>query len=184
MICKYLILLMKHKLYVFIACLRVGVPPWRAIIHDASKFSSAEFMQYARWSFGGRKNSDEFAAAWLHHQNHNPHHWEYWISRSNHKFGPSLDKNHCLVMPETYTREMVADWMGASKAYTGSWDMTEWLLKNLADIKLHPESRKLVNMVLGEQGYMYRVMAEAEPTIRMAGDELESLLKALSESAR
>ena len=150
---KYLSLLMKHKIFVFIACLRCGVPVWRAIAHDASKFSSSEFMQYAKYSFGGKKNGDEFAAAWLHHQNNNPHHWEYWISRSSHKFGPSTDENHCLVMPETYVREMVADWMGASRAYTGSWDMKEWLAKNLPKIKLHANSKLMVDAVLREQGY-------------------------------
>lgn len=151
---KYLTLLMKHKWFVFLACLRVGVPVWRGLVHDASKFSSSEFMQYAKYSFGGKKNGDEFAAAWLHHQNCNPHHWEYWISRSAHKFGPSTDENYCLPMPETYVREMVADWMGASRAYTGSWDMTDWLKKNLPKIKLHPNSRNTVENVLIEHGYM------------------------------
>lgn len=43
-----------------------------------------------------------------------------------------------MPMPERYVREMVADWMGASRAYTGSWDMVDWLEKNLPRMDLHP----------------------------------------------
>lgn len=32
-----------------------------------------------------------------------------------------------LPMPEKYVREMVADWMGASKAYDGKWPKEKWL---------------------------------------------------------
>jgi hypothetical protein len=59
-------------------------------------------------------------------------------------------------MPEIYVREMVADWWGASRAYTGSWDMSDWLTKNLPRIekKLHPYSIDHLADVLAKIGYI------------------------------
>jgi hypothetical protein len=114
------------------------VPLWRSVIHDWSKFTLAELPAYGQWFFGGRGNGDAFAKAWVHHQNLNPHHWEYWVTRSTHRIsvaGPATAE--ALPMPETYIREMVADWMGASKAYTGQWEIKEWVVKNLPKMNLH-----------------------------------------------
>jgi hypothetical protein len=88
----------------------------------------------------------------LHHQNANPHHWEYWLTRSGN--GVKTGRGVVLKMPEKYVREMVADWMAASRAYTGSWDMTQWLRENFYEkILLHPESRKVARDLLHELGY-------------------------------
>lgn len=125
----YLVTLLKHKWFVFVAGLRVG----GMLVHDLSKFSRTEFGSYARYQMA-MKNKESvteevqlgFAYGWLHHENTNPHHWGYWIPRSG-RFEAKP-----LAMPSTYIREMVADWLGASRAYTGSWDMTEWLQSYLA----------------------------------------------------
>ena len=169
---KYLKSLLAHKWYVFLAGIKTGVPLWRLVIHDLSKFSPAEFKAYAQNFFAsddfknqenlgafekysvseaapfGHFVDERFALAWLHHENHNPHHWGYWISRSGKYRKP-------LPMPETYVREMVADWMGASRGYTGSWDMNEWLTKNLPNLKdkMHGNTRYLVSQILSEKGY-------------------------------
>jgi hypothetical protein len=58
-------------------------------------------------------------------------------------------------MSETYLREMVADWLGASLAYTGSWDMSPWLNRHLSKMKLHTETRTILNEVLSSIGYGY-----------------------------
>lgn len=56
-----------------------------------------------------------------------------------------------LEMPRKYAREMVADWMGASRGYTGSWDMEKWLDKNWPRISenLHPHTRVFVGNLVG-----------------------------------
>lgn len=155
---RYLKSLMLHKWYVLVAGLRLGgIPLWRLLIHDWSKFSSWEFGQYARYFHGDlvsdldrERAREEFTVAWLHHENLNPHHVGYWIPRTGQKGGISLR------MPQAYVREHVADMMGASRGYTGSWDMTEWLEKNLHKIlvKMHVDSELyLLHMLFDELGY-------------------------------
>jgi hypothetical protein len=141
----YLKSLLLHKWYVFVAGRYVGVSLWQLLIHDLSKFSPAEFLTYARHSSTEEgRESEAFAAAWLHHENANPHHWGYWIPRSG-KYA-----NQPLPMPDRYIREMVADWMGAGKAYTGRWDIADWLNENLPGFsdKLHPKTIVGVFLIL------------------------------------
>lgn len=141
----------RHKWFVLLACRRTGVPLWRASVHDLSKFTFTELPAYGRQFFGDKGDPDAFARAWLHHQNANPHHWEYWIPRSGHVRSEGAPEP--LPMPETYAREMVADWMGASRAYTGSWDMRDWLTKNLPKMILHRKTRDWVFAILLEIDY-------------------------------
>ena len=142
-----------HKWFVFLAGLRLGVPVWRLVVHDWQKFTHWEFKAYARnFQFKGEKAEKagfDFSYAWLHHENTAPHHWGYWIPRAGRY------ANMPLPMPETYVREMVADWLGASRAYTGSWDMHDWLQKNLSGIvdNMCNETWDILEDVLIEIGY-------------------------------
>ena len=43
---RYLVYLARHKWYVFMAGLRVGVPLWRLVVHDWSKFLPSEWFGY------------------------------------------------------------------------------------------------------------------------------------------
>lgn len=187
---KYAWLTLKHKWFLLLASRKTGVGLWQALIHDLSKFTPAELPAYGRQFCGDKGDPQGFARTWLHHQNTNPHHWEYWVPRTDHSQKPTVPARICchdhaidqnsihrgdkelipeflthvqarlvcdilnapgpLPMPEKYVREMVADWMGASRAYTGSWDMRSWLDKNLPKMRLHPETRRLVNLVLSE----------------------------------
>lgn len=82
-----------------------------------------------------------FAHAWLHHQNTNKHHWEYWIPRTSHfNTDPKMRGGNPIPMPTLYMREMVGDWLGAGRAYTGVWDMEDWLSKNIGKIQLHDKT--------------------------------------------
>ena len=142
--------ILQHKWFVLIAGLRIGgIPIWRLLIHDLSKFSPAEFGPYARAFLGVRTDETdaEFAVAWLHHENRNPHHWGHWVARSGKYTGKPL------AMPEAYAREMVADWWAAGRAYAGSWDMTEWLNKSVDGFPLHHETREAVRLALLDAGY-------------------------------
>lgn len=155
---SYLWSVLRHKWFVLLAGLRVGgIPFWRLLVHDWQKFSKWEYGAYARKTAAGFRTERseveemEFAYAWLHHENTAPHHWGYWIPRSG------KNAQAPLPMPETYIKEMVADWMGAGRAYTGDWDMSKWLDKSLEGIgkNMHTSSRTLVYQALGKQGYFY-----------------------------
>lgn len=162
---KYLKSLLWHKYYVFLAGRRLGVGLWQSIIHDWSKCLPVEFIPYAQNFFGsyqytrdipggtaiyqsqqGKRFKEDVEAAfdyaWLHHQKHNPHHWQHWLLQNDE------DGLNVLYMPVKYAREMVADWLGASKAYTGSWDMTAWLSKSWDKVQLHPNTAAYVQQLL------------------------------------
>jgi hypothetical protein len=204
---RYFLLTLKHKWFVFLACRRTRASLWQALVHDWSKFTPAELPHYERQFFGDKSDPEGFARAWLHHQNRNPHHWEYWIPRTGHnragssetarvcahqpEVGPfqvflgdrqlcecgdwntppaeavvdqwwenaellrrSLNASQPLPMPECYVREMVADWLGAGRAYTGTWDgLPEWLKGNAGKMILHPDTVACLRRVLIELGY-------------------------------
>ena len=149
---QYAWLTVKHKYFVFLAGRDLGLGCWQLLIHDLSKFTAVELPAYGRSFFGDKGDPDGFARAWLHHQNVNPHHWEYWMPRTGHvQSGPKPPAP--LEMPEKYVREMIADWLGASRGYTGSWDMTDWLAKHLPRIEtnLHPTTARLVRKLAGNK---------------------------------
>lgn len=151
---NYLESLQRHINYVREAGKRLGVPFPQLYVHDASKFEVIEFPAYARQFYGDRGDPEGFARAWLHHQNVNEHHWEYWILRSIHTKNSRVDPDtNCLPMPDRFVREMVADWMGASKAYTGSWSIIAWWGKKRETIVLHPDTFKVVIKILQEVNY-------------------------------
>lgn len=140
----------RHKWFVYYAGMGLRAPWWRLVIHDYSKLSRAEWGPYVRTFYRPDLSREqiqaEFDAAWLHHQHHNPHHWQSWVLR--------LDSGECKVleMPEPLVREMVADWWGASRAITGRWGAREWYASGAgAKMMLHPATRKLAERLLTEE---------------------------------
>lgn len=145
--------LRQHIELVRAAGARLGVPAKQLATHDASKWSKEEFGPYARKFCGDGGDPHEFAVAWLHHIHHNPHHWQHWIFPDGYSPPGALIENGVVRMPYVYALEMIADWMGASKAYTGSWDMTKWLWENMPKIRLHSETAAWVRNELDMLGY-------------------------------
>jgi hypothetical protein len=148
---RYLSYVLRHKWHVYRAGRRFGLGRWHLITHDLSKFSRAEWGPYVR-KFGGpttprdktgaydpNAQGEEFKAAWRHHWQNNPHHWEYWAEGF---LNP-------VPMHEIYAREMVADWIGAGKAQ-GKPDVKSWYAANGGRMCLHPETRKQVEYLLAE----------------------------------
>ncbi len=129
-ILQYLISTVRHKAYVFYAGVFIvgDIPIWRLLVHDWTKFNPVEFVNYARFykMENGRNNRDAFLKAWVHHQKHNKHHPEYWVS-----FGVFEWSNRSLLMPKTFVREWVVDLLGASREYTKSWNMNDWVKANI-----------------------------------------------------
>lgn len=158
---------------------KLGVPEEQLQIHDKSKFSNEEFPHYAMYFHSGIDKSpldaaeqsglvsNAFARAWLHHIHHNPHHWQHWIFPDGYSPKGSDVESGIVHMPPSYALEMIADWMGASIAYTGSEDMTQWLYKNMPRISLHSRTADYVRGILDMLGYadtvfMQRFRHEAE----------------------
>lgn len=83
----YLKAVSRHKWFVFLACLDMGVPLLSAILHDWDKFMPDEWFAYAKTFYkpDGSKQyveSVDFARAWMKHQRRNKHHWQYWLRYS------------------------------------------------------------------------------------------------------
>jgi hypothetical protein len=150
---KYCILTLKHKGFVLLAGLKIGCPVWRLIKHDWTKFLPSELSHYGNQFFGNKDNPYNFTRAWLHHQNMNDHHWEYWIPRTGHNRSTPLYPDGVPLEMDYYAvEEMVADWLGASRAYEGNWPKSletwVWFKNNFDKIKLHPSSRSYVLYIL------------------------------------
>jgi hypothetical protein len=150
---KYFWLTVKHKWFVFRAGLKVGAKLRDLITHDLSKFRWSELPHYGRQFFGKADDPKGFINCWLRHQNRNRHHWEYWIPRTGHnRCEPPYPDMKPIPMPERYVREMVADWLGASRAYEGKWPGAQWpwLEKNWLKIqeRVHPATVRIVMRVL------------------------------------
>ncbi len=86
---KYLQYVLKHKWYVLLECVKLGVPLWGALVHDWQKFTPAEWGPYVKSFYGPHKYEDRppelvkaFDRSWLHHQHKGPHHWQYWLGCS------------------------------------------------------------------------------------------------------
>ncbi len=159
---KYLSYVIRHKWFVFLACLKLRVPLNLAIWHDASKFAPSEWFPYVNYFYGDNRGEglkaigtwglaelapfgfyakDKFDIAWNHHQKCNKHHWQYWLLTNDE------EGQYPLPMPEKYAREMVADWNGAGRAL-GKPDTRAWYEANKDKIILRLETREMVNDLL------------------------------------
>ena len=154
----YLRYVLRHKWYVFLACRQMCVPMHRAILHDWTKFTRREWTPYVHQFYnpdgtksGGIRDASgaydpnmqpmEFQLAWLSHQR-NKHHWQAWVSLGD---GGSLS---VLPIPETYVREMIADWIGAGQAISGRKDPRPWYEENKKEIVLNPDTRIMLEALL------------------------------------
>jgi len=146
---KYLFYIIQHKKNVFIECWKVGLH-WHGIVHDLSKFLPSEFIHYAK--FFHKKNrtkeykqSDEndidFQTGWNFHQKRNKHHWNYWVSVTR------KDEIIPLPMPKKYVRQMICDWRGMSRKFSGT--PKEYYLKNRENFILHPCTASSIDIELG-----------------------------------
>lgn len=149
---KYYDNLVLHIGYVQEAGKNLGVSNSQLNRHDHSKWRKVQFGGYAKHFHGGG-DGDLFAKAWLDHIHREKHHWEYWLFPNGYTPKGSNVERGVIQMPSRYALEMIADWQGASKAYTGDWDMAEWLDNNSHRIILHSKTAKFVNKQLAKLGY-------------------------------
>lgn len=167
---KYLWYLVQHKLFVMQAGIKIGVPLWRLITHDLSKFLPSEWFPYVDYFYDPKKVNDKtmesfrlfgctemapygffpsdlFSIAWCQHQKRNDHHWQYWYLIED------SGKEFPVGMPWEALAEMVADWAGAGRVITGKWDVGSWYAKNKDKMRLrdtdHIRIEKLIAILDG-----------------------------------
>lgn len=146
---KYLKYVLRHKWYVFIECCKLGIP-LRGLLHDLSKLLPSEFFPYARYFYGRwikereTEVNNAFDLAWLKHQKRNPHHWQYWLLEEDSGSMKALGRHR------KYTKEMVADWIGAGKAIHGKNDVRQWYEENKYIIVLDDVTRLYVECLIRE----------------------------------
>lgn len=147
----------RHKWCVMKGCRIMGVPLWRGIIHDWTKFLPIEWFPYARHFYnedGSKRevrNPDgsydpnlqeiEFRRSWLHHQR-SKHHWQAWVVLGD---GGSLSP---LPIPEVYLREKISDWIGAGLAYSNEPNPYAWYSANVGKMVMHEESRRRLSELM------------------------------------
>lgn len=112
--------LLRHKWYVARAGVRTRAPWGRLLVHDLSKCGPQEFWANARYYYAPSLTEAQQAAYWAACSRHiaaNEHHVEHW---TRHRIGEEI--------PIAVVREMVADWVGASRTHDGVWptQLTTW----------------------------------------------------------
>lgn len=116
------------------------------INHDKSKWSEEEYEPYAMHFYPSEdcdfeKADREYSVAWLHHQHHNPHHWQYWMLIRDESKAVPLD------MPFSCIVGMLADWSSFQFIRNNS-SAHQWY-KEMGDLMiLSKNTRKIVEDLL------------------------------------
>ena len=154
-----------HRKWVRHYCVALDMPI-RGILHDLSKYSPVEFWEGVKYWQGNRspidacKEINGYSMAWFHHRGRNKHHYEYWCDN----FDRGCTAN---LMPKKYFMELVADYLGAGRAYMGeNFTFTKeyewWQNKRKNPLKM--DERQLVML-----DTIFRSLAEMEsPAWRIA----------------
>lgn len=154
-----------HRKWVRHYCFALDMPI-QGILHDLSKYNPVEFWEGVKYWQGNRspidacKEANGYSMAWFHHRGRNKHHYEYWCDN----FDKGCTTN---LMPKKYFMELVADYLGAGRAYMGeNFTFTKeyewWQNKRKNPLKM--DERQLVML-----DTIFRSLAEMEtPAWRIA----------------
>lgn len=116
--------------------------------HDQSKSEPDEYEAYDAYFYGGNRSYSvvqEYRKAWLLHLHRNPHHWQHWILIND----DPEEGEIILEMPDNYILEMICDWWAFSWADGNLSEMFNWYDEHKKYMKLHPDTRKRVEYILG-----------------------------------
>lgn len=146
-----------HKWYVLQECRRLGVPLWNALIHDWTKCLPSEWVAYAYAYYGDDgqfrlQRTPQYLAAVAKHRQRNKHHWEHWL----YTMADGTQAAH--PMPDSYRREMLADWFGSQRAIQRDKPdagdpyqaIVQWYTEKRETIILHPQTRQWVEHQLAQ----------------------------------
>ena len=170
---KHLKKVLIHKIYVAHYCFMCRLY-LQGLLHDMSKFSFTEFFESVKYYQGNIspidacKKDKGYSLAWFHHRGRNKHHWEYWVDDFQDGMVPKK-------MPFKYALEMVCDYLGAGKAYSGkkftiqqewAWWQTKRGLAVMhpdtfafADFMFNEMNEKGIKNVLGNRKVMKEIKA-------------------------
>mgnify|MGYP001582821342 CR=1 FL=1 len=141
--------LARHKYWVFVFGLKLGVPIWRLIVHDLDKFWPPKWKGYANYYFNPNKQFDftsKFNYACNGHQKLAKHHWQYWILIDN--FADLIP----LEIPDVFIKEMIADWLSAAKCKVGNeLNIYKWYAENKENLILNKKTRAKLEKLLSEK---------------------------------
>jgi len=139
---KYFFQILKHKYYVMVECLKMGLF-WRGIMHDLSKFLPSEFFGYAeRYYKKQNVNIEQHHLSACKHQKRNKHHYQYWIIiRNSGEIKP-------LEMPIKYVKEMICDWNGAILSKKTSVTIKEYYKQAGSGMILHEKTRREIERLI------------------------------------
>lgn len=125
--------------------------PKEASSHDMSKYSDEEYDAYDNYFYPEKCHIDDgekkiikakFNYAWLHHQNTNTHHWQYWLL-INDEGGIEP-----LQIPYNYVFEMVADWGSFAYQKKNGDELLKWYESHKDKMILHELTRCQVEMLV------------------------------------
>lgn len=129
--------------------------------HDVSKDDPEEYNAYDNYFYGGQRTKEieeEFNKAWLRHIHHNPHHWQYWVLINDEPGEGTI----VLRIPYRYVIEMICDWWAFSWRSGNLYEIFDWYDAHKDYMKLHEDSRDLVEEILGQIKAKLDEHAEAE----------------------
>lgn len=149
---KHFIKICIHKHHVLHYCRKLGIVG-RGIKHDLSKFSPIEFWEQVRYFTDGKsspidtcKKVNGVSKAWLHHKGRNSHHYEYHVDYLD-------DGGKPLFMPKNDFLEMMADYLGAGRAYMGKnftpqKEYEWWVNKSSKPMLMHEDIKAAITSIL------------------------------------
>ena len=137
--------------------------------HDESKYDPEEYSAYDAYFYGRdkvgvMKASENFNRAWLRHIHKNPHHWQHWVLIND---DPKLGET-CIEIPYQYVMEMICDWWSFGWKDNNPYEIFRWYEDHKAHMKLHPDTRRLVETILKE---MQKKLYEGEEFIELEDTE-------------
>lgn len=153
-----------HKYWVFYYGCKLGIPV-RAFFHDFSKFNPIEFFESVKYYQGGKsspinaaKADKGYSLAWQHHKGRNPHHYEHWTDKYD-------SGTVSIKMPFKYLVEMIADYLGAARAYHGKNftlqdELNWWKNKISGNVCINEHTRNFVTYAFCkfvDAGKVYRI---------------------------
>ena len=120
--------------------------------HDFSKYSYQELQAYDNYFYpeANRVEKDEkvksdFDYAWLHHQNLNRHHWQYWVLVND-----DDGKNKALEIPDRYILEMVSDWGSFAYQKGNGQELLDWYDSHKGKMLLAPNTKEKVEKLVNK----------------------------------
>lgn len=114
--------------------------------HDGTKWSTEEYRGYLNKFYPEETTNMEqaqidFDCAWLHHQNTNPHHWQYYVLINGEGEAKLLD------LPFEYICEMICDWHSFS-AKDSTSTAYNWYKNNKNKMMLSSNTREVVEKLI------------------------------------